>query len=814
MFTSFLKITLRNLYREKMYAFINISGLSIAIACCLILGLWLRSELTYDRHHIKHRQIYRVESDYIFDSSSTRTAVTSQYLGPMLTEEYPEVRGFVRFKRFPNFKLLMRHEEKAYFWGKVFVASDNVFDVFTHDILLGDPATALVDPTSMAVSESFSRLYFGDSNPIGKAITTNGKIRKIALVFSDLPENSHLRYDALFSFNDKEFAGEDSVTARQNGLWNPNDYTYLLLSEDYDIHDFKDISDSFYEKYMAETGKAFNGTWNCWLQPLKDIHFNSRLVYDEPAGNRIYIYGFFAVAVFILLVACINYMNLATARAAKRAKEVGMRKILGSGRSRLMFQFIGESLFFSIISLFLGLVLVEVVLKLTPLNQLMGKNISLNLTSEPLLLGSIISFGLILGLLSGLYPAIYLSAMSTLTVLIGRHKTGKGSSFLRQLLVLVQFIVSVSVIACTLLMAIQMQYVSNKSMGFNKENRLIVTLRGADLVEDMPTIKKELLKNHNVLGMAFSTHKINNTPRAYLNINNNDNATKGLAANIMAVSKDFIDVIGMKLIAGRDFSKEQITDKRFSFIVSETVANSMEWEQPIGKRIEFAGVDAKIIGVVKDFHHESLKSKIQPFVLRMFSGIEQDKVGNQARETMIYYLYINIRENEIAQTLDFIKTKFEEFDPEHPFEFEFLDDTLNKMYLSETHLMSLIGIFAGVCIFISCLGLFGLAAFTTEQRTKEIGIRKVLGASTWQIVTMLSSRILLLVVGGSVVASLIAYYAMDEWLADFAYKININRELWVFLAAAAVAAGVAFITVALQSYKTAQADPVNSLRYE
>ncbi len=814
MLISFIKITLRKLYREKLYTIINIAGLSIAIACCLILGLWLRSELTYDLHHKKHKQLYRVESDYIFNGNSTRTAVTSQYLGPMLTEEYPEVKGFVRFKKFPGFKLLMRYEDKAFFWDTVFVASNNVFDVFTHKIIYGDPKTALVDPSSMAVSETFAKMYFGDANPIGKTITTNGKARKITLVFTDLPENSHLRYDALFSFNDKEFAGEDSITARQNGLWNPNDYTYLLMSEDYNISDFKHISDSFFKKHMEEIGKTFNGAWNGWLQPLKDIHLNSKLLYDEPVGNRIYVYGFFAVAVFILLVASINYMNLATARAVKRAKEVGMRKILGSGRSRLMFQFIGESMFLSIISLFLGLVLVEVVLKLTPLYQLMGKNISLSLSNEPLFLISIISFSLILGLLSGLYPAIQLSSMKSLTVLIGRYKTGKVSSFLRQMLVLIQFIVSVSVIACTALMAIQMQYVSNKSLGFNKENRLMVTLRGADLVENMPTIKKELLKNNNILGMAFSTHKINNTPIAAFNMDNKDNVPVIFSANNMTVSNDFIDVMGMELTAGRDFSKEQITDKKFSFIVSETIVNKMEWEQPLGKRIQFGGTDGKIIGVVKDFHHQSLKSKIEPFVLRMFSGIDQDKVGNQERETMIYYLYINIRGNEIAQTLDFIKNKFEIFDPSHHFEFEFLDDTLNKMYLSETHLMSLIGIFAGVCIFISCLGLFGLAAFTTEQRTKEIGIRKALGASTWKIILMLANRIILLVFSGSLVASLIAYYAMDEWLADFAYRINIYKNIWVFLLAAAMAACVAFVTVALQAYKTAQSDPVKALRYE
>ena len=805
MFTNFLKTTIRNLYREKVYAMINIAGLSIAIACCLIIGLYLRNELTYDMYNKKYKQIYRVETAPNINGSPAKYAVSSQYLGPML-KEYPEVKDFVRFKGMGS-EVLIRHGDKAFYWDDIFSADANVFDVFTYNIIYGDPKTALVDPNSMAVSESLAKKYFGESNPVGKTITVSGIPYKITLVFADLPENTHFKYNALTYFDETMAPGPFSGKDNPRRLWLMIANTYLVMPEHYDARDFKKVSDSFFEQNMKEFGKkTYNATWRCWLQPLADIHYNSKVQYDRPSGNKFYIYGFAAVGIFIILVACINYMNLATARAAKRAKEVGMRKILGSGRARLALQFTIEAVFFSFIAMLLGYVLVEIIINLTPINELLGKSLKLNITHEPGLLVWMFIFSLAIGLISGIYPALYLSSMPPFSLMVISSKTGSKSVRLRGALVLIQFTISVCVMACTLIMFLQMSYVSNKSLGFKKENRLIIPMRGMKLIMKMPAIKTELLKNSNILGMALSASKIQSNAKMAPEVDNKDGVLERLTANWTIVGNDFINVMGMELTTGRDFSEVHQNDTRFPYIVNEAVVKKMGWEQPLGKRIQPTGGKrtGKVIGVVKNFHYQSLKMEIEPLIMGVFSGTDQNQ--------NMYYLYMNIKGKGIAQTLDFLEDKFEEFDPEHSFEFEFLSDDLNKLYLSEQQLMKLTGIFAAVCILVSCMGLFGLVAFNTEQRTKEIGIRKVLGASAWQILTMLSTSILLLVLGGAVIASLIAYYVMDEWLSGFAYHAGINPL--VFVLSATIAMTVAFGTVALHSYRAANENPVKALRYE
>jgi putative ABC transport system permease protein len=812
MFTNFLKVTLRNLYREKMYAIINIFGLSLAIACCIILGLYLRSELTYDRHNIKYKQIFRIVNEFNINNKLDTFAVTSVSLGPLLVEDYPEIKGFVRFMGGYE-EILLKHDDKAFYWKNTYDADVNVFDIFTHDIIYGDPKTALDDPSAVAVSESFAKKYFGNTNPIGETISNDvGKSFKITLVFADLPENSHLKYDALFSIKKNEWANMDNTTVRNQMLYNVGAYTYLLLPEGYDVQAFKSISDSFFTKHMAEMGKSINATWRCWIQPLADIHFQSEVAYDLPTANKLNVYGFTAVALFILLVACINYMNMATARAAKRAKEVGMRKILGAGRTSLTFQFLGESVFFSLIALFIGIVFVELALNLTPINGLLGKPLTLNLSQEPVLFGWMILFSLAVGLISGIYPSLYLSSMLPLSALMKGNRPGKGNIRLRELLVLFQFIISVTVIASALLMALQMRYVSHKPLGFNKENKIIINLKGADLIDKMPTIKKELLKNNNILGMSTSDVILGQmTPINAGDVDNNDGVLGKTTLKHMSVGEDYIEVMGMQLVTGRDFSKKLLTDVGMSFIVNEAMVKKMGWKEPLGKRIQLGLFNGRVIGVVKDFHFASLHSPVEPFAMHKITPGEYAP-NEEQRKNISTLLVINISGKEISRTLSFLQEKFAEFDPAHPLNYKFLDDTLNQLYLSEQHLMKLIGIFAGVCILISCMGLFGLAAFTTEQRTKEIGVRKVLGASTGQIIVMLARRILLLVLIGAVIASVIAYYAMDEWLTDFAYRIGINPLVFIFSAVAAMM--VAFITVSLQSYKTAQANPVEALRYE
>lgn len=809
-----LKITFRKLKREKMYALINICGLSLAITCCLILGLYLRSELTYDRHYTGHKQIYRVVNEYNTNGKLDSSALTSHVLGEMLAEEYSDIKESVRMLVLKARKDLFQYEDKNFYWENVTFASDNVFKVFAHNIIYGDPDTALNDPVSVAVSKSFAKTYFGDSNPVGKIIKSENRTHRVTLVFDDLPENTHLKYDVLLSINfwKQTVYYPGDTTARRKDLWESGGlscYTYVLMPENYNIQNFKDISSSFYQRHMAEEGKASNRTWNCWLQPLASIHYHSDVGDDEPTGNKFYLYGFTAVAIFIMFVACINYMNLATARASRRSKEVGMQKILGSGRGRLILMFIGEAICFCLIAMMLSIILAKVILTLTPVNEIAGKTLVLDLYDKPLLMGWMILFSVVLGLVSGIYPAFYLSSIMPISALVSKTRAGKGSIRLRGVLVLIQFTISVCVIACTLIMTLQMNYVSSKSLGFNKEHRLVITLRGADLIDKVPVIKKDILKDKGILGVAYCSNIIGKTAGLQeARIDNNDNAPELRKISSMTAGDDFIEVMGMEVNKGRDFSKETAKDAGIKYIVNETMVRSMGWDQPLGKVIEIDGANGKVIGVVKDFHYASLKSKIEPFALQQFTGISVAEPN--LRQYVNGFLVVKIDGNEISRTIDLLKDEFNEFDPGHPFEFEFLDASLNELYQSEDRLMKMIGIFAAVCIFISCMGLFGLVAFSTEQRSREIAIRKVLGASTWQIIIMLAKNIQLIILGGAVIASLAAYYFMEDWLAGFSYRIH--PGLGVFLVSAFTAAVVAFITVILQSLKTAQANPVETLR--
>jgi putative ABC transport system permease protein len=810
---NYLVVLLRTLQREKLYAAINIAGLSLGIACCLILGLFLRSELTYDRHNLKHDRIYRIVNDYQTGGSGGKFALSSRMLGPMLAADYPQIKAYVRFQSNANAGgVAIHHGNDTYYWEHSYFVDDNVFDVFTHQIIYGDPKTALKDGAAVAVSETFAKKYFGNANPIGATVSTDsGLPAKIALVFADLPPNTHLKYDILFSSNLPFLRDNDNPTMRRQLLWAVNSFTYLLVSPDFDPRSWPKINDEFYDRYMKEFGKTAHSTWHSWLQPLTDIHLTPDLQYDLPTGNRLYLYGCTAVALFILAVACINYMNLATARATRRARSVGIRKILGASRWSLGLQFLGEALLFAFIALLIGLAIVEVVLRLTPINSLMGDQVGLDLLRQPILLLWLLGLTLVMGLLSGLYPAFYLSSWAPLSALTETPSPDKGSLRFREVLVLVQFTISAAVIACTLLMAAQMRYVANKSLGFEKENRLVVTLRGVATIEKVPTIRAELAKNSHILGVS-ETQSMPGQPTGVnlLQIDTNDGVLTPLQLSHMPIGEDFAQVMGLKIVQGRDFSKHLLTDIGTNFLVNEALVRKLGWTEPLGKRISLGNQSGRVIGVVRDFNFKSLHTLIEPFVMYPlkddFTGVPE-----LFRPFSQRLLVLNISGDDVGNTLGFVERVMARADPKHPFEYAFLDDQLDRLYKSERQLMKLIGIFAAICIFIACLGLFGLASFTTEQRTREIGTRKVLGATTWQIITMLSKRILLLVLIAAALASVIAYFAIDEWLTGFAYRAHIDPL--IFLLAAVAAAAVAFATVALQSFKTASADPVQALRH-
>jgi putative ABC transport system permease protein len=810
---NYLVVLLRTLQREKLYAAINIAGLSLGIACCLILGLFLHSELTYDRHNVNRDHIYRIVEELTTNGSTDRFAITSRMLGPMLAAEYPQlIKGYVRFlSNSRDSSVAIHHGNDTFYWENSYFTDDNVFDVFTHKILYGDPKTALKDG-GVAVSATFARKYFGNANPVGETFTTDvGIPNKITLVFDDLPVNSHLKYDMLYSSNQPFLRDTDNPTMRRRQLWNVSNYTYLIMAPGFDPSTWSHISDEFYKKYMADFGKTINESWHSWLQPLTATHLQSEVGYDQPNGNAIYLYGCAAVASFILVVACINYMNLATARAARRTRSVGIRKILGASRLELGLQFLGEAVLFALIALVVGIVIVEVVLKLTSINSLMSEEVSLNLRAQPSLLAWLLGLALLMGLLSGLYPALYLSSWAPLSALTGKYTAGKANLRLREALVLLQFTISAAVIAATLLMAVQMKFIANKSLGFQKENRLVVTLRGTTTIDRIPTLRTELAKDSHVLGAAEAQVMLGrNTIVNTALVDKNEGGTGSMLFMNVPIGEDFVRVMGLEIVQGRDLSKRLLTDVGTNLLVNETLVRKLGWSEPIGKHIQFGGMSGRVIGVVRDFNFRSLHTLIEPLV--MYSTTHDfSQVPELFRPFEQRLLILKISAEDVGHTLGYVEHIMNEIDPKHPFEYTFLDESLDKLYKSEHRLMKLIGIFSAVCIFIACLGLFGLASFTTEQRTREIGTRKVLGATAWQIIVLLARRILVLVLVASLLASVVAYFGIDEWLSGFAYKAGINPI--IFILSAAAAAAVAFATVALQSFKTASADPVEALRY-
>jgi putative ABC transport system permease protein len=471
---------------------------------------------------------------------------------------------------------------------------------------------------------------------------------------------------------------------------------------------------------------------------------------------------------------------------------------------RLVFRFLGEAVLFSAIAMAVSIALVKIILTALPVNELFGKPLILDLRNEPTLLLWMLGLVLLVGLLSGLYPALYLSSISPLSALTEIQKGQRGGFRLREFLVLTQFTVSVIVIACTCVMALQMNYVSGKPLGFEKDNRVIINLRSADVIAKYPVIKTELLKNSHILGVAAASAMISTDqilPHRAPMVDNDAGTPERLVIRNLQATNDFFEVMGIQMASGRDFSKRLLTDTGTAFIVNETMVKNRGWKEPLGKKIQMDQLGGRVVGVVKDFHFRSLHNAMEPLIINQLG-----EGGNQR------VLVLKISDKEVPQTLSFLQKKFAEYDPRHSLDFVFLDDAVDKLYMSERRLMKMTGIFSGICIFISCLGLFGLASFTTEQRRKEIGIRKVLGASTSQIILMLARTVLWLVLAGSVIASVIAYYAMDEWLSGFAYRVGINPL--VFLVSALLVITVAFITVALQSYRTAQANPATTIRYE
>ena len=791
MVKNYLKLALRNMRRHRAFAFINIAGLSAGIACCLMIFLFVRDELSFEAFHINAGRIHRTILDEFVDGKWEHNVGSPDLLGPALVEECPEIISCVRLFNPQWIGKWTISKGKIYFYEKnLYFADSAIFEVFTFPLVQGNPETALLDPNSLVITDKMARKYFGSEDPMGKTLTIQDAVEvKITGVAKDIPSNTHFRFDFLASFESMPYKWATNTWRTQQF------YTYVLLDKEYPQGQLNEKLSAFIKKHL---GKQTNMALR--LQPIEDIHLYSRHFNQDPALNNsdiAYVYIFITIAVFILAIACINFMNLSTARSAKRAREVGMRKVMGAHRSQLIKQFMGESFLFSLLAAALAVVLV--LLFLPQFNNFAGKDIALTLGNVLFFGGGLLGTIFIVGFFSGSYPALFLSRFQPIDTLKNDLSTGKNGILFRRALVFLQFTVSIGLIIGTFIVHGQIQYCLNKNLGFDKERVVVLPLRSGSVAARYGSFKNELAQHSSILDVGGAS----TVPGKSVGCRGMfPEGNQWYPRNSIFVDYDFIPTMGIEIIEGRNFSIDHPTDVEDAYIVNEAAVKSFGWDRPVGKKIIWAGDKNKkgyVIGVVKDFHYASFHEEIAPLILHMSAGVPS-------------YLSIRLQGKNLSRTMSFLEDKWKEFYPGHPFDYFFLDENFNSLYKSEEKMGSLFRIFTALGLIISCLGLYGLSSFLMEQRTKEIGIRKVLGASVIRILFMVSGEFVRWVVLANVVAWPIIYFAMKQWLENFAYRISI--PILAFLLSAVIVLIIALLTIAYQSIKAAWANPADSLRYE
>ncbi|QMW03123.1 ABC transporter permease [Spirosoma foliorum] len=794
MLGNYVKISVRTFWKNKLFSGLNVVGLGIGMAAVWLMVLYVADEWSYDRFHTNADRIVRVVHYAQWPGGNLKLAPTSAPFAAALKNDYPEVEKTVRFNTEGGGQITFN--DKKMDVNNIFFTDPSVFDVFTFPFLYGDPASALTKPQSIVLTKSIAENLFGDaSKAVGKVVEfSNHFPNTVTGVIEDVPTNSHLQFGALRSL-------PDNYT---NGWQNFELYTYLLLTEGSNYKTLEAKLPGFYQKYLKkEMGEI---DYRMELQPLTSIHLNSQLDYEISAnGNARTVSIFAAVAALILLIACINYVNLYTARSLKRTREVGVRKAIGSFKWQLIGQFLTESILMTLLA---GIVSVSLVAVALPyFNQMADKTLSLGNPLSTLLVVTVLS--VCLGTLSGLYPALRLSGFRPVAALRGQVGNQSGSILFKQSLVIFQFVATVALIACSFIVYRQMRFVMHSDLGFNKEQVLTFHVDNADVRQRIDALKEALQRSPLVEGAAAASNPIGNNNIGANGMFFEQNGTIPPGTQVVQkfqIDSDYLKTLQIKLLSGRNFSESFKSDQMGAVLVNETLAKQFGWKEPIGKRVRYYiddqkhSAEARVIGVVKDFHTYSLQHKIEPLVLQMPAPMDKDNI------------YVRIQAGKVAEALAYIQSVYHTFDPSATLDFHFLDENFSKQYKTEQKQGEILLTFTLLAVLIACLGLFGLAAFAAEQRTKEIGVRKVLGASVFSIVTMLSKDFVKLVLIAIVIASPLAWYAMSQWLQGFAYKADLSW--WLFALAGLLAIVIALITVSFQSIKAALMNPVNSLRSE
>jgi putative ABC transport system permease protein len=808
-----LKFFTRIFLKDKFFSILNILGLALGIAVSIILLLILKNDLTYDKYHRNHARIYRIGGHLQATGIDVRLARSARELGRILNEEVPEVEDFIRANSWE--RTMVRYEgkdgkEKSFYEENIVRADSTYFKWFTHKFISGDPTTCLTDLNTVVVTESFAKRYFDNEDPIGKTLIIRDVAYAVTAVIEDVPENTHLDFDLMMSrLPDREWVVQNGEL-KSEAFWNPDVFTYLVFPEDYDVRNFNAKWENIFVKYYKPFGDQVGGKYTPILEPLADIHFHSTLESDEPHGNMAYLYAFTGIGVFIILLACINYMNLSTAKSVNRAAEIAVKKTLGSGKKSLVISFLGESVFLAFISLIVALALVIFVLEATSFNELVGKRLSFNLFENGAVLAGCLMITLVIGLISGLYPAIYLPSISTIQALKGKFRNQRSGHVLRLVLTTFQFAISIFVVVCTLLMRDQIDFVRNKELGFDKDNILVIPVQDTLVERQIEGIKTELFRNPAIT-QGTTSYNIPgyNTGGTTVMWAEGEEGMKQQGFTMMFVGEDYLKTMNMKLSAGVDLPAGKAYERDSKFIANEAAVKLMGWDKDltdgagdaIGKKVKFyhQEKDGQIIGVVKDFNFNSLHNPVEPLLIM--------KAGEHGG-----FLHLKVSSTNLPETMKFLQEKFSTYDPNHPFEYFFLDQKFNEQYKEDETQYSLLSSLSWICIFISLLGLLGLSAFSANQRTKEIGVRKVHGASVTQIIYLLFKDIMYLVVIAAVLVVPVVLVVIREWLGNFAYQVEISYL--TFIVVGALALIVTFVTVAFHSLKTARTNPVVSLKYE
>lgn len=805
MLKNYLKVAWRNLLRYKGFTLINIASLAIGITGCLIIALFVWDELKYDKFIKDGDQVYRLYSKRTNNLGSTHMSSVPPMYATYLKQNYPEVENTLRILMSHGNMLLEANNKKAY-EAKWLITEPTFFQFFPLTFLKGNPSTSLADPTSIVLTEELAKKYFGSTDVIDKIITIDKEKFAVKGVLAKLPEHFHLDFDFLFPLEAVKLPKE----RMQSWQWNQF-FTYIKVKPESDIKRLKEKFHAATIKERSAIADVSQDTYEPMFQPLKNIHLESAdFRYDiAKRGNRSYVNGLTLIALFVLVIACFNFINLATARSFRRAKEIGVRKVVGAERKQLLLQFTAESILLAVIAVVIATI--ATILLVPALNNFTDKSISFNPVMNPLLGLLLVVAAVIIGVVAGLYPAMVMSGFKAIKVIKGMKPGGDSSytSWLRQGLVIVQFALSAILIISSVIVYQQLNYLHEKNLGFNKEQVLFFPLLGST-ADKSDALKAEIQKIPSVISSTVG-YGLPGDIYAGDRVNVPDRGEQPMSTTLFIGDADYVKTIGLQLVTGRDFSKDMPTDAEEGFIINETAVTEFGFESPqnaIGKRLAWPKWNAdsinpvkqgRVIGVVKNFHYSSLHEKVGNLVLLQSAPIKNT-------------IAIKLRAENMSGSIAAINKIWDKFSPDYPLEYKFLDENYGKMYKSEGKLAGLLSIFTAMAIFVGCMGLFGLATFTTEQRIKEIGIRKVLGASVPGIIMMLSKKFLQPVIIASIISFPLAWWAMNKWLQDFAYRIQISW--WIFIIAALSALVIAWLTVSYQAIKAAISNPVKSLRTE